>query len=304
MVEICLLGCGGMMPLPDRWLTSMLYRHNGKMILIDCGEGAQIPIKLSGWGFKAIEAICFTHYHADHVAGLPGFLLSLGNSGREEPLRIYGPLGLAEVVKGLTVIAPELPFDIILVELSGSKPEVNKLGDIIINSTPAEHSLPCLAYNLELKRAGRFDVTKAKALNIPMELWGRLQSGEEIAYEGKLYKPDLVLGKPRKGLKVTYFTDTRPTDDLVNFSKDSDLLICEGIYGDEDKLPKAIEKKHMIFSEAATIAKNSNSKELWLTHYSPALTEPELFLDNAKNIFTNSHLGKDLKTKTLSFEES
>lgn len=303
MIEICLLGCGGMMPLPHRRLTAMLCRHNGKMILIDCGEGTQIPIKMLGWGFKSIDAICFTHYHADHVVGLPGLLLTLGNSGREEPLVIFGPPGLFKVIEGLTVIAPILPYEIKLVELSQDYKEINHIGEIIINSIPMDHTIPCLAYSFEVKRVGKFDVQKAKSNNIPMELWNPLHRGQILEYNSEMYTPDMVLGKERKGLKISYCTDTRPTEEIVNFIMDSDLFICEGMYGEDDKLPNAIEKKHMTFSEAATLAKLSNVKELWLTHYSPSLEVPEQFINFAKNIFENSFLGNDLKIKTLNFEE-
>jgi len=302
MIEVCLLGCGGMMPLPDRRLTALLYRYNGKMILIDCGEGTQLPIKITGWGFKSIEAICFTHYHADHIAGLPGFLLTLGNSGREEPLKIYGPPGLIEVIKALTIIAPELPFETILIELSDENLSTNHIGDIIIKSIPVDHTLSCLSYSIEIRRAGKFDVQRAKDNNIPIKFWSSLQNGKIIEHEGKRYVPEMVLGRERKGLKVTYSTDTRPTGELTDFCKGSDLLIGEGMYGENDQLQKAIKNKHMIFSEAATLAFKSHSKELWLTHYSPSLQNPDLFIDNAKNIFMNTVAGKDLMVKRMNFD--
>lgn len=301
MVEVCLLGCGGMMPLPNRRLTALLYRFCGKMVLIDCGEGTQIPIKLAGWGFKAIDAICFTHYHADHIAGLTGFLLTLANSGRKEPLTLFGPPGLVEVVKGLTVIAPNLPFELLLVELSSKS--TNRIGEILINSIPVDHRISCLAYSLEIKRPGKFDAGKAKALDIPIAFWSRLQSGEVVKSDGKVYYPSMVLGEPRHGIKVTYCTDTRPIEDIIDLSVDSDLFICEGIYGDDEKLSNAIDKKHMTFTEAATLAKKSNVKELWITHYSPSLSDPDLFIDNAKNIFPNSIPGQDLMKKTLFYDK-
>jgi ribonuclease Z len=303
MIEVCLLGCGGMMPLPNRRLTSMLYRNNGKMILIDCGEGTQIPIKLTGWGFKFIEAVCFTHYHADHVAGLPGFLLTLGNSGREEPLTIFGPPGLFEVLKGLTVITPALPYEIKFVELSGESKTVNSFGDIIISTIPVDHGIPCLAYSLGVKRAGKFDAERAKKSNIPIEFWSRLQKGEIIDHAGNTYTPNMVLGEERRGLKISYTTDTRPIDGLIDFISNSDLFICEGMYGEDEKLSKAIEKKHMLFSEAASLAHSGKVNELWLTHYSPSLENPESFIDYAKDIFPNTVMGKDIMFKTLNFEK-
>ena len=117
MLDVCLLGCGGMMPLPYRWLTSLMARYNGTSILIDCGEGTQIAIKEKGWSAKPIDVLCFTHYHADHVSGLPGLLLTMGNAERREPLLIIGPKGLERVVNALRVIAPELPFSIEYMEI-------------------------------------------------------------------------------------------------------------------------------------------------------------------------------------------
>lgn len=302
MVDVCLLGCGGMMPLPQRKLTALLWRFCGKMILIDCGEGTQVGIKQAGWGFKQIEAVLFTHYHADHVAGLPGLLLTLANSGRTDPLRLFGPPGLNRVVAGLLVIAPALPFDLALTELPDQSESTGRIGEVFFRGVPADHRVSCLSYSLEIKRAGMFDARRAKELDIPVLFWNRLQKGESILAGGKRYEPEMVLGKLRKGLKVAYCTDSRPTDGLIDLCIGSDLLICEGIYGEDEKLPSAVEKKHMIFSEAATLAKKSGAKELWLTHYSPSLKDPETFAGIARNIFENSVPGRDLMKKTLQFE--
>jgi ribonuclease Z len=301
MIDVCLLGCGGMMPLPQRRLTALLFRHNGKMILIDCGEGTQVGVKLAGWGFKPIDAILFTHYHADHVAGLPGLLLTLANSGKTEPLLLAGPPGLRQVVAGLSVIAP-VPFDLILTELPDNSMSEESIGEVVVKSIPGDHRIPCLSYSLEVKRAGMFDARRAAGLGLPVQYWNRLQKGGTVIYEGKRYDPEMVLGKPRKGLKIAYCTDTRPTRSLAEFCRDSDLLVCEGIYGEDEKKAGAIEKKHMIFSEAAAIAKESGSRELWLTHYSPSMKDPEAFADVARTIFPNTVPGRDLMTKTLQFQ--
>lgn len=302
MLDVCLLGTGGMMPLPDRWLASLLIRYNGRMILIDCGEGTQISLKMAEWGFKAIDAILFTHYHADHIAGLPGLLLTLGNSGREEPLTLMGPPDISKVVEGLTVISPELPYELRLIELLDNQYSEVCLSDISIKSIPVDHTLPCLSYCIELKRQGKFDVQRAKKLSIPINYWNHLQKGGKIILEDRVINPEMVLGEPRKGIKVCYCTDTRPTEDLVEFIRDSDLFICEGMYGDEDDAGKAVQKKHMMFSEAGLLAKQGNVKELWLTHYSPSLTEPEEYIDAAKTFFTNIITGKDLLKKTIKYE--
>ncbi len=303
MVDICLLGCGGTMPLPNRRLTALLYRFNGKMILIDCGEGTQVSVKQAGWGFKAIDAVCFTHYHADHIAGLPGFLLTLGNAGRCEPLTLLGPPGLNAVVRGLTVITPNLPYDLRIIELPVDRVTQYRIDGVSISSLPVDHAIPCLAYSLEISRTGRFNVRQAQSLGIPVPFWSKLQNGESVEHEGRHFTPDMVLGPQRKGIKVTYCTDTRPTKALPAFCGNSDILICEGMYGEDEKLQVAVEKKHMIFSEAAALAKEAACKELWLTHYSPSLHDPAIFLDGIKRIFLNTYVGYDLKIKTLGYEQ-
>ncbi len=303
MLDISLLGTSGMMPLPDRWLSSMIARYNGKMILIDCGEGTQITLKLCGWGFKNIELICFTHYHADHISGLVGMLLAIGNSGRTEDINIIGPHGLKTIIKGLLVIAPELPFNINLIEFQSNGQMQYETDGYSILATSADHLIPCLAYKLIIPRKGKFDVNKANKLKLPVKYWHKLQNGEALEYEGKIFTPDMVLGSNRKGLSITYCTDTRPTDNIMNLAKDSDLFICEGMYGEDEKKNKAIENKHMLFSEAAQLAKAANVKELWLTHFSPSLTKPEEFLNVAKKIFPNTIVGYDRISKTFKFGE-
>ena len=303
MLDVCLLGTGGMMPLPNRWLASLLIRHNGRLILIDCGEGTQIPLKMAGWGIKTLDAILFTHYHADHIAGLPGLLLTLGNSGREEPLTLMGPPGLLKIVEGITIISPELPYELRLIELSNVDRAETCISNIDIKSTPADHTLPCLSYRIELKRRGKFDFERAKELTIPVNYWNSLQKGVTIKFEDKTISPEMVLGEIRKGLIVCYCTDTRPTEDLADFIKDSDLFICEGMFGNEDNLSKAVQKKHMMFSEAGLLAKQGRVKELWLTHFSPSLTKPEEYIDAVRTIFTNTIAGKDLLTKTINYTD-
>lgn len=302
MLDLCLLGTGGMMPLPKRWLSSLLIRFNGKLILFDCGEGTQIPLKLADMGIKAIDAIFFTHFHGDHIAGLPGLLLTLGNSGREESVTIYGPVGIERIVRGLTVISPDLPYKLIVKEIL-EEDNIEVVEGLFVKSIPLEHSITCLGYSIELKRQGKFNLLKAKELGLPVNFWGQLQKGQNVIWEDKEYFPEMVLGNERKGLKVTYCTDTRPKSTIIEFAQDSDVFICEGMYGDDEEQEKAIQKKHMTFREAATLAKNSNSKELWLTHYSPSLADPREFIQNATSIFENTILPRDLYYKTLVFEE-
>ena len=202
MLDVCLLGSGGMMPLPYRWLTALMVRYNGSSLLIDCGEGTQIAIKEKGWSFKPIDVICFTHYHGDHISGLPGLLLTMGNAERTEPLTLIGPKGLERVVNALRVIAPELPFPILYREINGASEEFS-LNGYRLKAFRVNHNVLCYGYTLELDRAGRFQPDRAQALDIPKYYWSRLQKGETIADGDKVYTPDMVLGAPRKGIKLT-----------------------------------------------------------------------------------------------------
>ena len=301
MLDVCLLGSGGMMPLPYRWLTSLMTRFNGSSLLIDCGEGTQIAIKEKGWSFKPIDVICFTHYHGDHINGLPGLLLTMGNADRKEPLTLIGPKGLERVVSALRVIAPELPFPIIYKEIEGAE-QTFELNGYRLKAFRVNHNVLCYGYTMEIDRAGKFDVERAKEQEIPQKYWKHLQKGETIETENGILTPDMVLGPPRKGLKLTYTTDTRPTNSIRENAKDSDLFICEGMYGEKEKAAKAVEYKHMTFYEAAHLAKDAQVKEMWLTHYSPSLTRPEEYMDEVRRIFPEAKAGKDRMSRELAFE--
>ena len=303
MLDVCLLGCGGMMPLPRRWLTALMTRYNGSSLMIDCGEGTQVAIKEKGWSFKPIDVICFTHYHGDHISGLPGLLLTMGNADRTEPLTLVGPRGLERVVNALRVIAPELPFEIKFIEIT--KPEeVLELNGYRITAFRVNHNVTCYGYTLEILRQGKFSPDSAREHEIPLKFWNPLQKGQTVEDEGRIYTPDMVLGPPRKWIKLTYTTDTRPTESILRNAKDSDLFICEGMYGEDDKIEKAKGYKHMTFREAATLARDAGVGEMWLTHYSPALNRPEQYIEDVRQIFQNSYPGKDKKSLELNFEES
>lgn len=302
MLDVCLLGSGGMMPLPYRFLTALMTRFNGSSLLIDCGEGTQVAVKERGWSFKPIDVICFTHYHGDHISGLPGLLLTMGNADRREPLTLIGPKGLERVVSCLRVIAPELPFPIIYREIEGPE-QTFEMNGYRLKAFRVNHNVLCYGYTLEIDRAGKFDVERARSQNIPQRYWNRLQGGETIETEEGVLTPDMVLGPPRKGIKLTYTTDTRPTESIRRNAEGSDLFICEGMYGEKDKAAKAVEYKHMTFYEAAETARDAQVREMWLTHYSPSLTHPEQYMNEVKKIFPAAKAGKDGMSAELMFED-
>ena len=290
------------MPLPYRWLTAMMARCDGSSLLIDCGEGTQVAVKEKGWSFKPIDVICFTHYHGDHISGLPGLLLTMGNADRTEPLTLVGPKGLERVVNALRVIAPELPFEIKFIEITQPE-QVIELNGYRITAFKVNHNVLCYGYTLEILRQGKFSAERAKEQDIPLKYWNPLQKGQTIEADGITYTPEMVLGPARKGIRLTYTTDTRPTESILRNAKESDLFICEGMYGEDDKADKARGYKHMTFREAAVLARDARVKEMWLTHYSPSLVRPDEFMDKVREIFPNAYPGKDGKSLELNFEE-
>lgn len=303
MLDVCLLGTGGTLPLANRWLTSLMVRYRGHAVLIDCGEGTQIAAQEAGLSLKPVDKILLTHLHADHVSGLPGLLLSMGNMGRTEELSVIGPAGTERVTEALRSIAPNLPFDIRVSELE-TEDELMYFLDCDIRAFRVHHGVPCYGYSITLPRGGKFDAARAKELGLPVQLWGRLQKGETVEHEGQSYTPDQVLGPARRGLKLTYCTDTRPVPAISAAAADSDLFICEGMYGEDEMLPKAKENRHMLFREAAQLAKEAGGvKELWLTHFSPSLPNPRAYRDAARAIFPNTKIPRDGRCAELRFCE-
>lgn len=290
MIDVLLLGNGAMVPLPDRYLSSVLFRLNGSLNLIDCGEGTQMSWRNYHWGFRRLDAIFLTHHHADHVAGLPGLFHTVANSGRTEPMHIYGPPGMIEVIKGLRVIAPWLPYDMVVHELEGGDSFELPSG---VTGTVAwgEHRGPVLGYRFELPRQPAFLPDRAEALGVPRPMWSRLQRGETVTVDGREVAPEEVQSDPRKGISFAMVTDTRPTDDLKELARGADLLICEGTYGDDADIGKAIENRHMTFREAATLAREAEVGALWLTHFGAGMSCPQEWSANARDVFPDVELG-------------
>jgi ribonuclease Z len=302
VLDVALPGTGGMMPLPGRWLSCLLVRVRGEMVLFDCGEGTQVALTALGWGFGRLSAIALSHCHADHVSGLPGMLLRLANAERTAPLTVLGPPGICAVHDALRRIAPHLPYAVECVELAPGAEWAIAGGRLHVAA--AEHRVPCLAYRFEVERQRAFLPDRARALGLPVTAWQRLQRGEAVVWGGRTVQPDEVLGPPRRGLAIAYVTDTRPIPEIARLASGADLLVCEGTYGDDADRDKAIERGHMTFREAAELAAQAGVRRLWLTHFSPALAEPTAYLHVAQAVFPAAEVGYDGMATTLRFTEA
>ena len=300
MLDVCLPGTSGMIPLPERWLSCCWLEYQGKALLIDCGEGTQIALREAGCKISRLEILLVTHFHADHIAGLPGFLLTLGNHGKRTPLTIIGPKGLQTVVSALMIIAPALPYQVKLIELNNGEEGDLEDDDIVIAYLPLEHAMPCFGYRVSLKRKPIFNPEKAEQLGIPRKLYKTLHTGQQVLLDdGRRIEPDMVLDGERTPISVCFITDTVPKDTMADFARGADLLICEGMYGDDTMHDKMEEKGHMVFSDSARVARQAGVKALWLTHFSPAMKDPETYIDNARTIYKNTTIGFDGIKTTL-----
>lgn len=299
MVEVCLPGTGGMLPLEGRWTASCWVEFQGKAILIDCGEGTQIALKKAGCRLSRLELLLITHFHADHIAGLPGLLLTLGNYGKTTPITIVGPAGLKQITASLLSIAPNLPYQIVLKELDRECQEFDLLS-IHFSSMPLQHGIPCLGYRITFKRKPVFNPDKAKKLGVPLHHYKNLHMGQPVVLDsGIRILPCMVLDRERRPISICYCTDTRPIEALAHFARGADLLICEGMHGELELREKMWEKGHMVFSDSTELAKCAQVKQLWLTHFSPAMRHPEQYLEAARSIFSNTKVGYDGIRTTL-----
>lgn len=306
-MEAFVLGCGGMMPLPYRHLTSVLLRRDGDLFLFDGGEGTQVSLKRLNLKWKKIDAIFVSHTHADHVTGLPGILMLSAQVDRKEPLYIYGPPKIAEYIEtSKRVLDMYINYPIVVKEITA--PCVVHEGDgFYIRAFPLDHTKVCVGYTLEeLDRPGEFNPQKASELGVPCgPLWGKLQKGMNVETpDGKTVRPEDVMGEKRSGRKFSFVTDTLYKPSIAEEVKGSDLLICEGMFEDA-LLDQAKEKKHMTASQAATIARDSGSKRMCMIHYSPRYTDKELvrLLDEAKKIYPNAELSKDRMHIEIPYED-
>ena len=296
-LEVFVLGTGGMMPLPHRFLTSVLVRRKGELFLFDCGEGTQISLKKLNLRWKKISVILISHTHADHVTGLPGILMLSSQVERTEPLYIIGPPKIKEYIEATRQILDiYINYEIIVKQVFTEGVVFNGAG-YQIRAFALKHSKPCLGYTIEEDlRAGVFYPEKARALEIPRgPLWSQLQSGQEVKRaDGTIVYAEQVMGPKRRGVKLGFVTDTLYSDTISSYVKQADLFFCEAMFT-EDLLESAQEKKHLTARQAALIAKEAGVKSLALIHYSPRYTERELLQlkKEAQQVFARVFLTKD-----------
>lgn len=306
-MELFVLGTGGMMPLPSRSLTSVLLRREGELFLFDCGEGTQVSLRRLALRWKKISVILVSHTHADHVTGIPGILMLSSQVERNEPLYIIGPPRIREYVEASRrILDMYINYEIVVKEVSGQETVFEGEGYRIC-SRPLHHTKPCLAYCLEEDlRPGVFDPEAAQDLGVPRgPMWSTLQSGSAVRLSsGVQVKPEQVMGPQRMGRKFSFVTDTTWVPGLSDFVRDSDLLICEGMFG-EDLEEDAVDKKHLTATQAAQIALKGQVGRLGLIHYSPRYTERELkrLLHQARRIFPGTFLTRDLQVIDLPYKE-
>ena len=295
MLTITLLGTAATMPLPERALTAAVAECGGHSLLLDCGEGTQTAARRAGVNLMRADAICLTHYHGDHIFGLPGLLQTLGSLNRTEPLTVYGPAGLDAVARPVMALAGAQPYPVLWREADAPF----AVDALKITPFPLAHRVPCCGYALELPRAGRFDPARARAAGIPVAYWKTLQKG--AAAGG--FTPEQVLGPPRRGLKVVYATDTRPCAALEVAARDADLLCMDATYADDADLPKARLYGHTTCREAGALAAAAAVRRLWLTHYSAAVTDTAPGLAAARTAYPLALAGYDGMAQELEFDK-
>lgn len=309
MLTITLLGTAATMPLPDRALTAALAECGGHALLFDCGEGTQAAARRAGVNLMKLDAICLTHYHGDHIFGLPGLLQTLGCQGRERPLTLYGPEGLGGIWLALRTLAGPLPYPVRAVQLDTDPIDLTTLSSgwpAGAQLTPfrTRHRVPSRGYRLDLPRAGRFDPAKARALNVPVPAWKLLQRGQSIPLEsGAVVAPADVLGPARRGLRFVFSGDTAPCPALEQAAQNADLFLCDATYPDNEQEAQAKQWGHSTFAQGAAIAKKADVRRFWLMHYSPMILEPEAALPNAQAVFPAAECGFDGKRIILQYDE-
>lgn len=304
--RVVFLGTGSGKPMPHRNVASVAFFRDGELYLFDCGEATQIQLSRSSLRPGALEAIFLTHFHGDHVNGLPGLLGSLTLNRRERSLDLFGPTGLdrwLETLRDLRILWPGFPLEVHENDTPG---QVMRGDDFTIEVAPLSHRVETWGYAfLEDARPGRFDLERAKELGIPPgPRYGQLQSGNTVELDdGRTITPDQVLGPPRPGLKVVYVSDTTPCEAAVDLAEGADLLIHEATYpaGEESR---ARERGHSTAADAARCAQKAGAHRLILTHISQKYVDLDEFVRPARDIFPETDVARDLMEVELQRRES
>ena len=308
MLTITLLGTAATMPLPDRALSTAFAACGGHGLLFDCGEGTQAAARRAGVNLMRADTVCLTHYHGDHIFGLPGLLQTLGAQGRTRPLLLVGPKGLAGIWSAVRALTGPLPYAVRLQEADGPM-ALDALSEgwpagAVLRPFATRHRVPSRGYRLDLPRAGRFDPAKARALNVPVPAWKLLQRGQSIPLEnGAVVAPADVLGPARRGLRFVFSGDTAPCPALEQAAQNADLFLCDATYPDNEQEAQAKQWGHSTFAQGAAIAKKADVRRFWLMHYSPMILEPEAALPNAQAVFPAAECGFDGKQIILQYDE-
>jgi ribonuclease Z len=301
-LDLVFLGTSGSMPTARRAPTALLIRRGGERLLFDCAEGTQRQLLRSSVGLVDLREIFLTHYHADHYLGLPGMLKTFSLRGRELPITIYGPRGLADLFVSLRRIFGKLLYRYELVELSpGDRLE---RGDYRIETFPVAHGVSAVGYALvEEDRPGRFDVVAADAAGVPAgPERGTLQGGDAVTLtDGRVITPDLVLGLPRPGRKVVIAGDTAPARSVLETALGADLLVHEATFC-EDEADRARETEHATAAGAAALARDAEVELLALTHLSSRYFGPEVARE-ARAVFPRTVVPKDFDIIDVRFQE-
>lgn len=295
-LTVTFLGTGGGVPSLERNLPCVAVQRQGELLLFDCGEAAQIQYRRAGLGFAPLRAIAITHLHGDHVTGLMGLLMSLGMADRTEPLELFGPPGLGDYLRwNKKALNTDFPYPVELREESGPTVFLETEAYRLL-AAPLHHRGLCLGFRLEERvRPGRFHLETARSLGVPPgPLFGVLQRGESVALEnGRVIHPEDVLGPARPGAVLAYCTDTRPCAAAVELARGADLLIYEGTF-ESSRSAEARKKGHSTVADAAHVAAEAGARQLVITHLSPRYVNVEPLLKEARAIFPNTRIARDL----------
>jgi ribonuclease Z len=301
-LDVVFLGTAGSMPTAQRAPAALLARRGGDKLLFDCAEGTQRQLLRSSVGLLELEEIFVTHFHADHVLGLPGMFKTFALRGRELPLRVYGPRGLVDLLASLKRVVGRLTYDLELVEVEPG--EVLQRAGYRLATFGVAHGVSALGWSLiEATRPGRFDVAAADGLGVPSgPERGALQRGEPVTLPGgRTVKPDDVLGPPRPGRKLVITGDTAPSEEVVEAAWEADVLITEATFAGEER-DRAEETNHQTATQAAEVAQRANVGLLVLTHLSSRYFGPEI-AEEARAIFPETVVPRDFDVVEVPYAE-